>query len=397
MKVERIKKGNERKISNLENLYKALGISASFVNEVLGLPAHEWYTKKEVKKKDGSKRIVYAPDKKLKYIQNRIKTRILADENIIVWPHYIYGSLKNTVDGDGNKVIRDYVACAANHTKSKSLLTVDIEDFFDNVNEYIVEKVIREYISCSEDVIAFLLKMCCFEGRLVQGAPTSSYLASMSLYDVEPKIKKKLNRKKLTYTRFVDDITVSSKVYNYNFTYALRIIENALTEIGLFLNKDKILIRYAGAAPLTVHGLRVDFHNVRLPAEEIKRIRANVRMIENMATKYKIRTSHAYKKEYERCMGRVNKLKRTGHNKHGHYLERLRKVRPIPSRSDIEYSQNKLERLIQLYPEHKSSYYYNKKYYWLTERLYILRRSFSKSANKMLDELKKYQPEKHPK
>lgn len=392
MKVESIKKGNKNKFSNLKTLYKALGISECFVQKVLNLPTHAWYTKKEVKKKDGSKRIVYAPDKKLKHLQGKIKTRILADENIIIWPHYIYGSLKNTVDANGNKVIRDYVACASNHTKAKSLLTVDIEDFFDNVNEHIVKKIIKKYISNNEAVINFLLKICCFEGRLIQGAPTSSYLASMSLYSVEPKAKMRLKQKGLTYTRFVDDITVSSKVYNYNFTYALKVIEDALTEIGLFLNRNKILIRYAGAAPLTVHGLRVDFHNVRLPAEEIKAIRANVRMLERMATKYKIRTSYTYRKEYERCMGRVNKLKRTGHQKHDHYLKRLRKVKPIPSRSDIKLSQNKLQELLQTYPKYSSSYYYKKKYYWLAERLYILRHSFPKSANTMLEELKSIRP-----
>lgn len=394
MPTQNIEKANQSFIANLDNLYSTLEITEPEVQKVINLPTHTWYTKKNIKKKDGSERTVYAPHAKVKRIQKKIKSRILADENIIKWPSYVYGSLKNTVDKDGNKIIRDYVACASQHTKAKSLLTVDIEDFFDNVNEDVVEETIKKYISKDKAVAEFLLKMCCFEGRLIQGAPTSSYFASMSLYNIEPRVKSKLTQKNLTYTRFVDDITVSCKIHNYNFTYALKVIEDALTEIGLFLNQRKIQTRYAGAAPLTVHGLRVDFHNARLPSEEIKNIRANVRMIEKMASQYKIRTSFAYKKEYARCMGRVNKLKRTGHHKHEYYLNRLKKVRPIPSRSDIKIANKKLKELIKTYPDAKASYYYKKKYYWLAERLYILRRSFPASTNKMLDKLKNHTPEK---
>lgn len=377
-------------ISSEESLFKALGVTKSFVKEVFCLP--ELYEKKEIQKKDGSIRVVYAPHKKLKAIQRRVIDNILADENIIQWPEYLYGSLKNTTDINGNPITRDYVACASKHSGAKSLLTVDIKNFFDNVHEDIVEELLKEYVSKEQKVVNFLLDLCCHNGCLVQGAPTSSYLANMSLYDVEPKIVRALKRKNLIYTRFVDDITVSTKVSNYDFTYALRVIEAELAKKGLFLNHDKTSIRYAGGAPLTVHGLRVDFHNVRLPAKEVKSIRANVKMIENMARNYKVRTSFHYRSEYARCMGRVNKLKRTGHQKHDYYMGRLKRVQPIPSRSEIEFLKGKINKLVNIHPDKGSTLYYKKQYYWVKESLYVLRRSFPRSADEMMDLLKQYRP-----
>lgn len=379
-------------ISSKQSLLNALSISKDSFERVCNLQESNRYQKKEVKKKDGSTRVVYAPKKKLKTIQRKIVDNILANENIIQWPDYLYGSLKNTTDSNGNIITRDYIACASKHSGAKSLLTVDIKNFFDNVHEDIIEELIKEYISKEQVVIDILLNICCHEGSLVQGAPTSSYLANMSLYDVEPRIVTALRRKKLIYTRFVDDITVSTKISNYDFTHVLKVIELELAKKGLFLNPNKTSIRYAGGIPLTVHGLRVDFHNVRLPAKEIKNIRANVKMIENMARNYKVRTSFHYRSEYARCMGRVNKLKRTGHQKHDYYLSRLKKVQPVPSRSEINFLSESINKLIKTHSDSNDTLYYKKKYYWMMESLYVLRRSFPRSANEMMSLLKLYKP-----
>lgn len=347
----KINKINKSYISSFENLLSVLGISREQADEISDLNDH--YTPIPIRKKDGSLRNVYAPSNQLKHIQRRFKDRVLASPNIISWPSYLYGSLKNTVNKDGVEQIRDYVACAAQHKGAKSLLVVDIQDFFDNIHKDLVADILNKYFSKNNETIEFLLKICCYENKLVQGAPTSSYLANMALYDVEPKIYKRLCRKNLTYTRFVDDMAVSSKVYDYDFSYVLRTIKESLYRKELFLNENKINIRYAGSEPLTVHGLRVDFHNPRLPPEEIRKIRAHVKMIENMAKVYKIRTSFSYRKEFSRCVGRVNKLKRTGHKKHCYFIERLRKVEPIPSRSEVEFCQRKLNQLLIEYPGKK--------------------------------------------
>ncbi|MCX5471620.1 reverse transcriptase family protein [Alcaligenes sp. A-TC2] len=389
---DKIKKSNSALIGNFKNLLHALEISDDDVSKLRAFLPHDRYKEKTIKKKDGSDRKVYAPIPVLKKIQNRIKNRILANQDVISWPSYIFGSIKNQKIEGGGIDSRDYVSCAAKHSGAKSLLTVDIKDFFDNVHEDIVAAVFERYVSTDKEVINWLLDVCCYEQHLVQGAPTSSYLANMSLYDIEPQLVHKLARKGLIYTRLVDDISVSSKIYDYNFSYALKLIEDALSEKGLYLNPEKISQRSVGSAPLTMHGLRIDYQTARLPAAEVGQIRAHVKNLEDAAKSYKSRTSYAYRQDYARCMGRVNKLARVKHNQHSKYLARLRAIQPLPSGNESTYCLKKLEVLEKTYLEAKETFSYRKNFYRLQEKINILSRSFPRSAEDMKKRMKLIAP-----
>ena len=107
---------------------------------------------------------------------------------------------------------KDYISCARLHCSSKSILTIDIKDFFDNVHEVHVKEVFKDFLKYSDDVSSVLADICCMNSHLVQGALTSSYIASLVLFDIEGDLVKKLERKNLVYTRLVDDMNVSSKV-----------------------------------------------------------------------------------------------------------------------------------------------------------------------------------------
>lgn len=385
---DRIKHGGSNFIGNVDNLRIALGISQAELRDVLELPLAKRYLEKTVKKKDGSDRRVYAPVASLKKIQNRVKARILSSPKFVLWPTYVYGSIKKQKTSAGTIDSRDYVSCAQKHSGAKSLLTVDIKDFFDNIHEDVVRDIFESFVSKNDEVVKLLSDLCCHEGHLVQGAPTSSYLANMSMYDVEPSVVSALNRKGLVYTRLVDDISISSKIFDYDFSYALRLLENSLMQKGLSLNASKVSVRSVGSSALTVHGLRVDYQTARLPAQEVGQIRAHVKNLENVAKAYKARTSYAYRKDYARCMGRVNKLARVGHKQHKNYLNRLRAIRPLPSGNEAEHCLRRLERLERIFADRKNTFEYRKNYYRLQEKVYILSRSFPKAASKMKERMR---------
>ncbi|WP_312996027.1 reverse transcriptase family protein [Achromobacter animicus] len=389
---DRIKSGGSDFFGSVNNLRDALGISEADLREVLALPLDKRYTEKTVKKKDGSDRRVYAPIASLKKIQNRVKTRILASPKFVSWPSYVYGSIRKQKTSSGIVDSRDYVSCAQKHSGAKSLLTVDIKDFFDNIHEDVVRDILERFVSRDAGVVRLLSDLCCHEGHLVQGAPTSSYLANMSMYDVEPILVKALNRKGLVYTRLVDDISISAKIFDYDFSFALKLLENSLMQKGLSLNASKVAIRSVGSAALTVHGLRVDYQSARLPAQEIGQIRAHVKNLESVAKAYKARTSYAYRKDFARCMGRVNKLARVGHKQHANYLKRLRAIQPLPSGNEAEHCLRRLERLERLFADRKGTFDFRKNYYRLQEKIYILSRSFPKAASKMKERMRKIYP-----
>ncbi|HDC4591077.1 TPA: RNA-directed DNA polymerase, partial [Enterobacter cloacae] len=61
------------------------------------------------------------------------------------------------------------------------------------------------------------------------------------------------------------------------------------------------------------------------------------------------KTSLPYRIEYNRCMGRINKLGRLGHEKHAVFMEKIKRVRPMPSFSDVKECKKKLKKLEELH------------------------------------------------
>lgn len=388
------KKVSTGSISSIENLCSALSVSLQEIYGALSLSDEEKYTVSQTPKSDGSVRLVYNPHYLLRKIQRRINKRIFSRLSIIQWPDHLFGSVPNQRDSKNQSMInKDYVSCAAKHCGAKSLLKVDVKDFFDNIHKDIVLDIFENFMKFDRETSELLAEICCFKSRVIQGALTSSYLASLCLYDVEGAVVERLMRKGLVYTRLVDDITVSSKISNYDFSYSLDIIRAMLTSKELPLNITKTRSIYVSSEPLTVHGLRVAFPEPRLPSGEVSRIRAAVKNIENLASERGYRTTHAYRHDFNRCMGRVNKLVRVGHNRYESLLGRLKKIFPLPSKKDIERANAMLERLMRDCSTKRSTYWYAKRYYKLQERLIVLKRSFPATAKEIRKSLKGLQPD----
>lgn len=379
-------------ISNIANLCAVLDISEAELNSALALPSSERYARKTTPKKDGSDRVIFNPHYLIRKIQRRINRRIFATNEVISWPDHIFGSIPNQLDED-IIVGKDYISCARKHCGAKSILTIDIKDFFDNIHQHYVLDVFKNFLKYDETVSQVLSDICCMDSHVVQGALTSSYIASLCLYDVEGYVVEKLSRKGLVYTRLVDDINVSSCISDYDFDFAKTLIEDMLIQKGLPTNQEKTLIQHISTVPLTVHGLRVAFKEPRLPSDEVRKIRSAVKNIETLSSERDYRTTHPYRKDFNRCMGRVNKLSRVGHSQHANLLKRLKKILPLPSKKDIERASKMIEKLEKDYPSRRDSYWYWRRFYLAHERLTVITRTFPKVASEFRDRLKKLKPE----
>jgi len=375
-------------IFTIENLCSALNITLAELDEVRSIPNDERYTKSEIPKKDGTMRTVHNPHFRLRRIQRRINKRILSKQSVVSWPDHIFGSIPNQMDSLHIEHEKDYVACAKVHCEAKSVLSIDIANFFDNIHSTRVAQIFHEFFKYSALVSEVLADICCHNGALIQGALTSSYLATLSLYEVEGRTVERLSKKNLRYTRLVDDITVSSRIAGYNFDYAKALIEEMLMDMDLPMNTSKTRVQYNSTVPLTVHGLRVAFKEPRLPGDEVRKIRAAVHSIELMAREPHYRTSHPYRKDFNRCMGRVNKLSRVGHQQHLPLVKRLRKVVPLPSPKDIDRAIKIISKLEIDFPTKRGTFWYAKRYYLAHERLNVLQRSFPGITKELRKRLK---------
>lgn len=393
-------KRSKRSIGSIAKLLDVLDITQNEFDLVNSLTEQQKYTKKEIAKSDGTVRVVYNPDKTLRKIQRRINKRIFNQRHnkggLISWPSYLYGSIPNPPQQNSSQQnpdnSKDYVACAANHCCSKSLLKMDISNFFDNIHEVHVKNVFFNLLKFPEDVSNTLTRLCCLEGNVVQGALTSSYIASAVLFDVEGQVVRRLHLKKLTYTRLVDDITVSSQNFNYEFTFAKNLISEMLHSKDLPINLSKTKISTCSTEELVVHGLRVNYKEPRLPSSEVSRIRASVKHLELLAQDSIYRVSRDYRKSYDRCLGRVNKLGRLGHKQHTVFLDRILRIKPLPSKKDIRIAIHFIKKLEGWHPTKADEYWYFRLFNKAHAELNILQRSFDKVAFSLRTKLQKIKP-----
>lgn len=389
------RKVSRSSISTIENLCAALNITETELATALALPEDEKYLEVTIDKADGTKRKAYKPHFLIRRIQRRINKRLFSPQKnlptVIIWPDYIFGSIPNQ-KFDEHEITKDYISCARLHCKSKSLLKIDIRNFFDNIHQDLVEQIFSKFFKFDIKVSQKIAEICCFENRVPQGALTSSYLASLVLHDVEPYVVKRLRKKGLVYTRLVDDITVSSKSHDYDFAYAEKIITDMLYSKDLPINENKTRVERESSTPLTVHGLRVCFKEPRLPAHEVKRLRAAVKNLEIVAKERHYRTTHAYRKDFNRCQGRVNKLARVGHNQHARLISRLKAIQPLPSKKDIRRCILMVHNLDKDFDTKSSQYWYWRRYQKAHERLNILQRTFDDTANILRARLRLIKP-----
>lgn len=386
-------KGSMGPIKDVHRLCNALDLEIRDLSAALRLPEETRFKSvPEKKKPDGSERKVFNPHPLIRKIQRRLVSRILSRPRAFQWPEHLYGSIPNVTNKIGVVASKDYVACAARHCGAKSILQIDIKDFFENVHPAAVLEVFEKLLGYDGLVARILARICTHKGGLPQGGIASSYLAMLSLHDVESKVVERLRLKSLVYTRYVDDITVSSKVANYDFSYARRVIEDMLVQKDLPLNNRKTRIQYVSSEPLTVHGLRVAFSSPRLPSKEVSNIRSSVRFIEKLYKEGMFRRSASYRRAYNRCMGRVNKLKRVGHRQHADLIRRLREVHPECSRNDLIRAYDRTLRLEREHPLKSDTFGYYKRYFVLMDRLNLVQRRFPRIAEGLRRRLREIKP-----
>ncbi|GAB1058961.1 reverse transcriptase family protein [Shewanella algae] len=384
-------------IASIRALEKTLGLTQQDITTALEIPESKKYHVKQVPKQNGELRSVYRPHPLIRRAQRRINNNIF--KKIVLWPSYIFGSLPNTINKNNEVERKDYISCAAQHCGAKSLLKMDIKDFFDNIHIDHVRSMFIHFFKCGDDVADILAKLCCKENHVVQGGLTSSYIACLILWNIEHKLVNRLARKNLTYTRLMDDITVSSKISNFDFSMTTNLIANMLQELDLPINTSKTKVCHLSTEPLTVHGVRVNFKEPRFPSNEVKRIRASVHNLTILASQPGYRLTHDYRSDYARCMGRVNKLKRVNHEKHKEFLVILQKILPLPSVRDKKRAKQMFIRLIKDYRIKYKTKGYRTRYFRLQERLNVLSRkkdylNFTKYIRKKLKNIK---PDEHSK
>lgn len=185
-----------------------------------------------VEKRGGGVRWISQPSKRLKFVQRWMVRRIFSE-------FYVHPSCTAYRTGAG---IRHN---AETHATSKYLLKLDFRNFFPSITEHDVRRLILDNIDnaykydAGDEII--VSNAVCLNGALTIGAPSSPVISNVILSKFDLEVNEYCEERKMSYTRYADDITISGNDKE-GVPLALGVIRETLARMDyprLYLNEDK--------------------------------------------------------------------------------------------------------------------------------------------------------------
>ncbi|MCI9777266.1 retron Ec67 family RNA-directed DNA polymerase/endonuclease [Proteus mirabilis] len=347
------------------------------------------YTDFSIKKKNGTNRIISAPDSELKEIQSKL-SKLLQD-----CLDDIRESLKlNNTISHGFERKKSIITNAEKHKRRKWILNLDLSNFFDEFNFGRVRGYFlkNKNFSLDETICNLIAKIACYKNRLPQGSPCSPVITNLILLSLDQRINKICKSVGCTYTRYADDITISTnksffptKIVTSYDNESIVLNKKFLKEItssGFSLNEDKIRLhnktyrqevtgltvnqfvnvnaKYARKVRAMTHSLFINgiFHLVDKKTREIRA--GTINELAGMLGFIDSLDKHNNKNIRDRTLQYSNKDKKLEHNKREklyanflYYKAFYANTRPMiitEGKTDITYLRVALNSLAGSYP-----------------------------------------------
>ncbi|HZU32013.1 MAG TPA: reverse transcriptase domain-containing protein [Candidatus Angelobacter sp.] len=152
-----------------------------------------------IPKRAGGTRLIYSPANALKIIQKKLNQVL----------HAVYKS-RSPVHGFVRK--RSIKSNAKRHLDAEWLLNFDLADFFPSIHFGRVRGLFSQKpYSLPVEAAQALAQICCYEKALPAGAPTSPMIANLVCAQLDAQIKGLAKQYGCIYTRYADDITISTR------------------------------------------------------------------------------------------------------------------------------------------------------------------------------------------
>lgn len=266
---------------NLEQLAESMQLDPS---EVLWLSYEraattvDHYTRFEIPKKSGGRRLISSPKPKLRVAQSWIAKNVL--DLLSPSPHA-------TAFRPGTSIVDN----ASPHLQASIVVKLDLKDFFPSISFPRVRGYF-EYLGFNPGIATVLALICTDAPRvrlaldgsvkyvamgervLPQGACTSPALANLIATPLDGRLAGlcKALESKWTYTRYADDLTFSCRDHNADVGRLLKAIAKIVDDEGFRINADKTAVMRAPGRQV-VTGLLVG-DEIRLSRRDIRRLRA---------------------------------------------------------------------------------------------------------------------------
>ncbi|MCY4744955.1 reverse transcriptase family protein [Pelomonas sp. UHG3] len=371
---------NSKPIGSVDSLARALLLSTQQLKTLAG-SATSHYREFDIPKRDGSFRKVAGPTQELKTVQRRINRQIF--ENVS-FPPYLYGSIKD----------RNYIHNAHCHARAHVIVAMDVRDFFPSIKRNAVVDIFKHFFHFSDAVAQVLADLCTRNGELPQGACTSSYIANLALYDIEHRFVNNLRYEGLTYSRLIDDISISS-----TRPLSARRIQSLVEQVAEMLKchgfapkrrKTKVASRENPHTPMEVTGLQLNLGQPRVKGDDRAKIRTAVRKCIRLA-KFD-RTSKEFHDLHNQTSGKVAMLAQLKHVEAKRYRKVLRLAAPLYSPSEIAKTEKIVNSICRVTLGKRDNVSYIERYYQARYRVNIVSRTNASLAAELHAKLGRHAP-----
>jgi retron-type reverse transcriptase len=178
-------------------------------------------------------REITAPSLKLK-----MRQRWILDHILIKTP------LSNCCHGfvEGRSIVTN----AKQHIGYKQMLLLDIKDFFPSIKQENTNNIFVN-LGYSKSAAFRLAEICCFEGVLPQGAPTSPCLANIRCKDLDDELLQMSKLYNVEYTRYADDMAFSADT---DLFFLIEIVRKILLKYHFSVNECKTRLYKEGSRKL---------------------------------------------------------------------------------------------------------------------------------------------------
>ncbi|MBN9400657.1 MAG: RNA-directed DNA polymerase ['Candidatus Kapabacteria' thiocyanatum] len=163
------------------------------------------------------------PRHRLKQLQEKLYEFL---KSRIEFPTCVHGSVKG----------RSYISNARQHLRSEFFFLVDIEKFFPSVTMSMVYSALKTLTT--PEIAEVLTRLVTIENRVPTGSPISSFIANVSLRELDVQLMAICQERGLVYSRYVDDLTISAQ-WDFRHTDVSKRVLAILHTTGFRHKKEK--------------------------------------------------------------------------------------------------------------------------------------------------------------
>ena len=217
-------------VKSLYELSSLIGVETQFLTKVLyRKPYRDHYRLLFIPKKSGELRMISAPSKELSEIQSRIAKILYECRGLIQEKERSVGA--SSYGFEKGKGIYEN---ASKHLNRRFVLNFDLEDFFPSIHIGRVKGFLVKdrNFGLDERMAEIISQIACNNGTLPQGSPLSPVLANMVCDILDRRLRKFCNMHRCSFTRYVDDITISTNLREFPNAVAKQNKENERWEIS---------------------------------------------------------------------------------------------------------------------------------------------------------------------